>query len=151
MRHVVGKAFALVALLVCLCGLAELAQAQTKTNDQRAMVLVAQAFEDIGRGDCSTAEDKLNRALKLDSNNAWALLDLGVVYNNSGRFDQARQMFQQVADMDIKYKVTRAHFPEDVGLTLPQLAQRNLDAMGKKEGRVSAACPVMPKSRPTAQ
>ena len=142
---------ALAALVLVLAGWLGQAEAQSITNDQRSNTLTAEAYQAIAKGDCSTAEQKLDQALRLNPDNLYAMLNMGVVYNNTGRADKAKEMFRKVAAINTKEKPAQAHFAEDQGLTIPQLAQRNLDNLEKSGGRVSGACPILPKSRPQAQ
>ena len=71
----------------------------------------------------------LNEALQQNPDNAYAILNLGTVYQRTGRFDQARELFEKVIAMDAQQNPTkRSKFVED-WKNLKQIAEDNLKTL----------------------
>jgi Flp pilus assembly protein TadD len=60
------------------------------------VVLSNRGFEEISKGNYREAENHLEEALLLNPNNPYALLNMGVVYHETGRFEKAREMYERV-------------------------------------------------------
>ena len=81
------------------------------------MKLTTQGSEAIFMNDYKSAEKYLDEALALNPENPYALLNMGVVYENTGRKEQAIGMYQKVIELNPKGK-------EDESLT--ELARTKL-------------------------
>jgi cell division septation protein DedD len=68
------------------------------------MKLTTQGSEAIFMNDYQSAEKYLDEALALNPENPYALLNMGVVYENTGRKEQAISMYQKVIEMNPKGK-----------------------------------------------
>jgi cell division septation protein DedD len=68
------------------------------------MKLTTQGSEAIFMNDYKNAEKYLNEALALNPENPYALLNMGVVYENTDRQEQAIAMYQKVIDINPKGK-----------------------------------------------
>jgi cell division septation protein DedD len=68
------------------------------------MKLTTQGSEAIFMNDYQSAEKYLDEALALNPENPYAVLDMGVVYENTGRKEQAISMYQKVIEMNPKGK-----------------------------------------------
>ena len=68
------------------------------------MKLTNQGSEAIYENDYKSAEKYLDEALALNPENPYALLNMGVVYENTGRKEQAITMYQKVIEIDPKGK-----------------------------------------------
>ena len=72
------------------------------------MKLTTQGSEAIFMNDYKSAEKYLNEALALNPENPYALLNMGVVYENTGRQEQAIAMYQKVIAINPKGKDDQA-------------------------------------------
>lgn len=126
------KCFMLVLGLIVLFG----ACASTLTEDER---LSEQAFGEISRHNYLEAERYLNEALFLNPNNPYALLNMGVVYQNTGRMQEAQVMYEKVVDLDSSDKAVVSNKDSSVGKTLIELARGNLEILEKQRAEAEAA------------
>jgi Tfp pilus assembly protein PilF len=97
------------------------------------MNLVNKGFNHIEKGELADAETVLNEAVQKYPENPYAVLDLGTVYQRTGRFDQAREMFEKVIAMDAKDNPSRRSKFVDPNKNLTQIAQDNLKTLPAKK------------------
>ena len=90
------------------------------------MELSEQAFEAIAAGDYEKAEAVLEVALSINPENPYALLNLGVVYQNTGRIEKAREQYVRVILMNAEEKVLKSNVPGMEGKSLVDIAKQNL-------------------------
>jgi Flp pilus assembly protein TadD len=91
--------------------------------------LSEQAFEAISAGDYEKAEALLEVALSINPDNPYALLNLGVVYQNTGRIEKAREQYVKIILLDAKAKVARSNVRGMEGKSLVDIAKENLENM----------------------
>lgn len=96
------------------------------------MMLSNQGFDAIGRNDYVSAEKFLEESLALNPNNPYALLNMGVVYEKTGRSQKALAMYQKVVDLNTKEEVVKSNNTAAEGATLTDLARSNLKRLKKK-------------------
>ena len=90
-------------------------------------------FSYIEDGQLVGAERVLTEAVQANPNNPYALLNLGTVYQRTGRFDQARAMFEKVIALDPTDKPSkRSKFVEE-SKTLKEIAEDNLKTLPPKK------------------
>ena len=89
--------------------------------------LSEQAFEALAAGDYEKAEALLDVALSINPDNPFALLNLGVVYHNTGRIEKAREQYVKVILLDPKEKVFKSNIEEMEGKSLVDIAKKNLE------------------------
>lgn len=114
MRLVKTTAF----LAVALAGCAPL------TEDN---LLAISGFEYIEQGNMSAAERELNAALDANPDNPYALLNLGVVYQETGRTAGARDQYRQVMESNSTATAARSTVSSEQGKELVDIAARNRD------------------------
>lgn len=95
----------------------------TTTCDNR---LAVSGYEYIEEGDLGAAEHVLNAALDLNPDNSYALLNLGVVYEKTGRTADAREMYNRVVEIDSDDTASRTTVAAEEGKALTDIAKRNL-------------------------
>ena len=78
------------------------------------------------------AEKNLGEALKQNPNNPYALLDMGTVYQRTGRVDQAREMFEKVISLNPSEKPSKHSKSVDSSKTLKDIAADNLKMLPAK-------------------
>ena len=88
--------------------------------------LSEQAFEAISAGDYEKAEALLEVALSINPDNPYALLNLGVVYQNTGRVENAREQYVKIILLDAKETVVRSNVEGMEGKSLVDIAKENL-------------------------
>lgn len=98
----------------------------TLSGDMR---LSNKGFGEIKKGNFQEAEKYLQEALSINPNNPYAILNMGTVYNNTGRKDQAREMFNKVISLSGKEKAKKSNEDWAVGKYLIEIAKINLENM----------------------
>jgi len=122
MRKERWVAFALILALI-LVGCSTLKQDQRYSNS---------GFDELSKGNYPKAEEHLKKALEANPNNPYALLNMGVVYQNTGRKVQARKMYEKVLSLEegLKNKTARRSNKDWArGETLGAVAKRNLETL----------------------
>jgi Flp pilus assembly protein TadD len=89
--------------------------------------LTEQAFEAISAGDFRKAEALLEVALSINPNNPFAILNMGVVYQNTNRIERAREQYVKVILLDAKEKVLKSNVEGMEGKSLVDIAKKNLE------------------------
>ncbi len=114
-----GRIFAGVGLMLALGGCLQ----KPATDQAAAQLAYRRGFEAIGAGDWLKAQQYLIQAKQAFPTDPYVLLNLGVVAQHLGRFDEARDYFQQVVDMA----------PDEVPLHVsdPNLAGRSLEELAR--------------------
>ena len=64
------------------------------------MTLSDQGFRAISAGNYAEAEKHLEQALSENPDNPYALLNMGVVYQNTGRPEKATEMYERVIELN---------------------------------------------------
>jgi len=91
------------------------------------MELSEQAFEAIAAGDFEKAEAILEVALSINPENPYALLNLGVVYQNTNRVEKAREQYVKVILMEAEEKVMKSNVKDMEGKSIVDIAKQNLE------------------------
>jgi Tfp pilus assembly protein PilF len=113
-----------IVILFFIMALASCASAPQKAPDED---LTEQAFEAISAGDYQKAEALLEVALSINPENPYALLNMGVVYQHTGRIEKAREFYVKVILQDAKEKVLRSNVKGMEGKSLVDIAKENLE------------------------
>ncbi len=95
------------------------------------MKLSNRALKEIKRGDYKEAEKHLDKALSKNPDNLYAILNMGVVYFNTDRREQAREMFNKVLSKAEKEKAQDSNESWAVGKELVEIAKKNLEYIEK--------------------
>jgi tetratricopeptide (TPR) repeat protein len=77
------------------------------------------------------AEAFFELALSVNPENPYALLNLGVVYQNTERFEEAKKMYQKVIDLNTSIKAIKTTDKSYQGQTLSEIARKNLRSLEK--------------------
>jgi len=89
--------------------------------------LSEQAFDAISAGDFEQAEALLEVALSINPDNPFAILNMGVVYQNTGRIEKAREQYVKVILLNSQETVSRSNVKGMEGKSLVDIAKRNLE------------------------
>jgi tetratricopeptide (TPR) repeat protein len=93
------------------------------------MQLSNQALESINDRNYIAAENYLKQALAENPNNPYALLNLGVVYQNTNRITEAKGMYEKVIKLNPTDVVDQSNMERVEGKTLADLAKYNLNML----------------------
>ena len=93
------------------------------------MELANLGFEALSQGKYGDAESYLDKALAANPNNPYALLNLGVICQNTKRFKKARRLYEKVIQLNPTVIVDRSNEPGKAGKTLVDLARENLQRL----------------------
>jgi tetratricopeptide (TPR) repeat protein len=95
---------------------------------QSDMRSVNRGYDSFLHDDVEGAESKFNAALEKNPNNPYALLNLGVIYERTGRIEQAKEMYRKVIDIEEDNPTYPGRVTEDSvrGESLRSMAINNL-------------------------
>jgi general secretion pathway protein D len=93
------------------------------------MRLSNKGLAEIKDGHYQEAEKYLQRALSINPNNPYAILNMGVVYYETGRKEQAREMFNKVLSIAEQEKAEQSNQDWAVGKDVIEIAKKNLENM----------------------
>jgi len=88
--------------------------------------LVALGYDNLVRGDYATAESYYRKALLLEPDNPYALLNLGVIAQRTGRREEAADLYRRVIFQNASQPAVVSTAPDQVGRSLADIARANL-------------------------
>jgi len=97
------------------------------STEKRESELLENGYLAMAGGDYVTAEQLLTQALVINNKNPYVLLNLGVVYQETRRFDKARQLYQSVIDLDPVQTAAATNVQGHTGQKLSDIARINLE------------------------
>jgi tetratricopeptide (TPR) repeat protein len=103
------------------------------------MELSNKGFQEISHGDFEQAEVDLETALALNPDNPYALLNLGVVYQENGRLDKAREKYEKLIALKPNAIAEESNSASLTGKGLVEIARENLKLLDAEEGATVAA------------
>jgi tetratricopeptide (TPR) repeat protein len=121
----------LVLLIISIAGIVGCA-----TQD---MELSNEGFQEISRKNYGQAEKSLDKALFTNPDNPYALLNMGVVYQETGRLDKARQMYEKVIALQPKDVAEESNTGSLAGKGLVEIAKANLKLLEEREAQLAAS------------
>jgi tetratricopeptide (TPR) repeat protein len=119
---IAARALALAGLVLLLggCGL------DPATEPAAAQLAYRRGFEAIGDGDWPKAQQYLIEAKQAFPDDPYVLLNLGVVAQHLGRFEEARGYYQQVVDQAPDVIPRAVSDPAAAGKSLADLARDDM-------------------------
>ncbi len=88
--------------------------------------LVALGYDNLERGDYTTAESYYRKALLLEPDNPYALLNLGVIAQRTGRPLEAADLYRRVIALQAAAPAVVSTDPGQVGRSVSDIARANL-------------------------
>ncbi len=88
--------------------------------------LVEQGYQQILDNEFVAAEANFKEALNVNPDNAYALLNLGVVYEKTNRISEAVELYNKVIKRNGPERAGKSTEGEAQGKTLVQIAKNNL-------------------------
>ncbi|HLZ64742.1 MAG TPA: tetratricopeptide repeat protein [Aliidongia sp.] len=111
---------------LALAGLGLVLAACTNEKEVAGQQAYRHGFEAIGQGDWLKAQEYLTQAKAAFPKDPYVLLNLGVVAQRLGRFDEARGYYQQVIDQAPDVVPQQVSDPAAAGKSLADLARDDL-------------------------
>mgnify|MGYP001292676063 CR=1 FL=1 len=131
----VGALAAGLMLSGCASGIPDIAQLfQEVTSGKPAPSdenLVNKGYAEIEAGNFSYAEVYLDSALSINPSNPFALLNMAVVYEKTGREDEARALYAALIRQNPTNIAASAINEGNVGRTITDIARENLAALDR--------------------
>lgn len=126
-----------------------LSMAGCATGPSRDMTLSDEGYNAMAAGDMQRAENLLTEAVAANPDNAYALINLGALYQNTNRPELARPLYLHViaAEADNQKAAVTPEQREDVA-RLVQLARDNLALMYREEVAQQEAAAPEPEAVP---
>jgi hypothetical protein len=103
------------------------------------MELSNEGFQALSAKDYGQAEASLEKALSISPDNPYALLNMGVVYQETGRLDEARKMYEKVIALKPKEVAEESTTVSSAGKRLGDIARENLELLEGREAELAAA------------
>jgi Flp pilus assembly protein TadD len=119
------KALVSILLIIMLSGCGLNSQAELPYD----MTIANKGYQAMIERNYEEAEAFFDLALSINPYNPYALLNLGVVYHNTGRFEQAKQMYRKVIELKSMQKALHTTDNKFRGKTLSEIAEKNLRAI----------------------
>ena len=101
------------------------------------MELSNEGFQAISGKNYGQAETSLEKALSINPDNPYALLNMGVVYQETGRLSKARQMYEKVIALQPKEVAEESNTGSFAGKGLADIARENLKLLEAKEAELT--------------
>lgn len=121
------RALAAVGLVLALGGCAQ----DSATDEPSDQLAYRRGFEAIRDGDWLKAQQYLIQAKRAFPDDPYVLLNLGVVAQRLGRFEEARGYYQQVIDKGPSTIPEQVSDPTAAGKSLAALARDDLATLPK--------------------
>jgi tetratricopeptide (TPR) repeat protein len=93
------------------------------------MELANQGYEELLKKNYEKAEAFYEVALSVNPLNPYALLNLGVIYHNTGRIEQAKKMYRKVIEINSDQTAIKSTSGNHVGKRLSDIAKMNLRSL----------------------
>jgi hypothetical protein len=93
--------------------------------------LVNKGYDEIAAGNFAYAEIYLDSALLINPTNPFALLNMAVVYEKTGRVDEARALYAMLIRQNPTNIARSAAKEENIGRTVTDIARQNLAALDR--------------------
>jgi hypothetical protein len=88
--------------------------------------LAHQGFVELSKGNYSLAEANLLVSLDIEPNNPYSLLNLGAVYQDTGRTWQAVEMYEKIIELNPEQTAIQSNKDRYRGRSLVEIAKENL-------------------------
>ena len=112
--------------------------------------LVNKGYDEIKAGNYAYAEIYLDSALSINPSNPFALLNMAVVYEKTGREDEARALYAMLVRQNPVNEEGEALIGENMGRSITEIASQNLAALDRAVIARAARNTVSPIEVPLA-
>jgi hypothetical protein len=123
----IGRKVLMKSLMLLLMGIALIwvgcVRSSYVTQDN---YLAHQGFVELSKGNYSMAEANLLVSLDIEPNNPYSLLNLGAVYQDTGRTWQAAEMYEKLLELNPEQTAIQSNKESYRGRSLVEIAKENL-------------------------
>ncbi len=102
-----------------------------KQFESETMRFTSLGYEQLDEKEYELAKGLFEKAYELDYNNPYAILNLGIIYEQEGNKTEAIKMYQRVISMDTQAKNVFATNPKDQDRKLIDIAKENMERLQK--------------------
>ncbi len=102
-------------------------------NMEHAMKLTILGYEKLGEGDVQGAKEYFLKALGINPENPYALINMGVVYEQEENLEKALEMYRAVISIGTIETASEASSPDKNGAPLVEIARDNIERIEKGE------------------
>jgi outer membrane protein OmpA-like peptidoglycan-associated protein len=102
-------------------------------SEQQEADLVKNGYAAMTAEDYTTAENLFQQALAMNQLNPYTLLNLGAIYHRTGRFEEARRIYQTLIDLDPPQAAAMATVEGYSGTKLVEIAKINMSKLPAPE------------------
>jgi Tfp pilus assembly protein PilF len=88
--------------------------------------LANKGYDELVKQNYQGAEAYFKKALEINPENPYALLNMGVVYQNTGRIEKARETYQKVIALNPSARAAKSTKSDKEGKLLVDIARENL-------------------------
>jgi len=122
----------IIGCLTAFLLLAAIAGCSGSSSHVRQDVYLAdQGYRELVKGNYEKAEANLKVALSINPENPYALLNLGVLYQNTGKVGKAKEMYRKLLALDPDDKAVATTSKDYDGKKLTDIARENLKMLEK--------------------
>jgi outer membrane protein OmpA-like peptidoglycan-associated protein len=104
-----------------------------QSSEKREADLVRNGYAAMKAEDFATAENLFRQALAMNHLNPFTLLNLGVVYHQTGRYEDARRTYQTLIDLDPSETAAATSVKGYSGRKLVDIARINMKSLPKPQ------------------
>ena len=105
---------------------------EDRPSNSEESLLIEEGYGHLTNEEYDKAEESYTKALEINPENSFALLNLGVVYQNTGKTDQAVEMYNKLIELDPDDRAFSSTDESQEGLLLTEIAQQNLNNIQKQ-------------------
>lgn len=122
----ISNLLAIVFLVGCITACATRGATSSGNNEKE---LVENGYIALSAGDYRTAENLLERALAINTRNPFTWLNLGVVFQDTHRYFEARKAYQTVIDLNPSPTTEAGMMKGYAGKSLTEIARINMASL----------------------
>ena len=112
--------------ILLVCTLTACSTVNSESSGNKEAELVENGYVALSAGDYRTAENLLERAMEINDKNPYTWLNLGVVYQDTHRYDEARRAYQTVIKLNPTETAKASNAEAYAGKSLADIARINL-------------------------
>ncbi len=104
-----------------------------EVNLEHSVILADRGYEKLRKGEVVSAKEFFIKALQINPNNPYALINLGVAYEQEGNYPQAIQMYERVIETDTDLAASPPQGYSGENLSLVEIARQNIEHVKQKQ------------------
>jgi outer membrane protein OmpA-like peptidoglycan-associated protein len=117
--------------ILLICTATACSSMTPQLSEKREADLVRNGYAAMTAEDYATAENLFRQALAMNHLNPYTLLNLGVVYHQTGRYEDARRTYQTLIDLNPSQTAEATSVEGYSGIKLVEIAKVNMGSLPK--------------------